>query len=69
VPQAPAPASDADEAIVGPPEHWVEVLTHLALDIGFDTFMLATPPDPDFLGRFSEEVAPRVREHVIEARR
>jgi len=66
--QAPAPASDSDEAIVGPPEHWVEVLTHLALDIGFDTFMLATPPDPDFLTRFSEEVAPLVRDRVAAAR-
>jgi alkanesulfonate monooxygenase SsuD/methylene tetrahydromethanopterin reductase-like flavin-dependent oxidoreductase (luciferase family) len=68
-PEAPAPASDTDQAILGPPDHWVEVLTHLALDIGFDTFILATPPDPDFLRGFIEEVAPRVRERVIEARR
>ena len=39
------PAADTDQGIVGPPEHWAEVLTHLALDIGFGTFVLATPPD------------------------
>jgi alkanesulfonate monooxygenase SsuD/methylene tetrahydromethanopterin reductase-like flavin-dependent oxidoreductase (luciferase family) len=65
---APAPASDSDQAIIGPPEHWAEVLPHLALDIGFDTFILATPPDPDTLRAFIEEVAPRVRERVAKAR-
>lgn len=65
---APAPASDSDEAIVGPPDHWAEVLTHLALDLGFGTFTLATPPDPDTLRTFIEDVAPRVRERVATAR-
>ncbi len=65
---APAPASDSDETIVGPPEHWVEVLTHLALDLGFDTFTIATPPDPDTLRAFIEDVAPQVRERVATAR-
>ncbi|MDX6582717.1 MAG: hypothetical protein QOI10_1901 [Solirubrobacterales bacterium] len=65
---APASASDTDESIVGPPEHWVEVLTHLALDIGFDTFMLATPPDPETLRTLIEDVAPRVRERVAAGR-
>jgi alkanesulfonate monooxygenase SsuD/methylene tetrahydromethanopterin reductase-like flavin-dependent oxidoreductase (luciferase family) len=68
-PAAPAPASDSDETIVGPPEHWVEVLTHLALDLGFGAFTLATPPDPDTLRTFIEDVAPQVRERVAAARR
>ena len=62
------PAADTDQGIVGPPEHWAEVLTHLALDIGFGTFVLATPPDPDTLTTFIEDVAPRVRERVAERR-
>lgn len=68
LPAAPAPASDTDQTIVGPPEHWAEVLTHLALDLGFGSFILATPPDPDTLRTFIEEVAPRVREGVAAAR-
>ena len=68
-PTAPAPARDTDQTIVGPPDHWVGVLTHLALDIGFDTFMLAAEPDPDTLRTFVEEVAPQVRERVAAARR
>jgi alkanesulfonate monooxygenase SsuD/methylene tetrahydromethanopterin reductase-like flavin-dependent oxidoreductase (luciferase family) len=67
-PSAPAPARDSDESIVGPPEHWVEVLTHLALDLGFSTFMLAAPPDPEALRTLIEDVAPEVRERVETAR-
>ena len=62
------PAADTDQGIVGPPEHWAEVLTHLALDIGFGTFVLATPPDPHTVATFIEDVAPRVRERVAERR-
>ena len=62
------PASDTDHGIVGPPEHWAEVLKHLALDIGFGTFVLATPPDPHTVATFIEDVAPRVRERVAERR-
>jgi alkanesulfonate monooxygenase SsuD/methylene tetrahydromethanopterin reductase-like flavin-dependent oxidoreductase (luciferase family) len=65
---APAPASDTDEAIVGPPEHWAEVLAHLALDHGFATFALIAPPDPDTLRTFIEDVAPAVRERVAAGR-
>jgi alkanesulfonate monooxygenase SsuD/methylene tetrahydromethanopterin reductase-like flavin-dependent oxidoreductase (luciferase family) len=68
VPEAPAPARDTDQGIVGPPGHWVEVLTHLALDLGFSAFVLATPPDPDTLRTFIEDVAPQVRERVAAAR-
>ena len=65
---APAPARDTDEAIVGPPDHWTEVLTHLALDHGFGTFVLIGDPDPATLRTFIEDVAPRVRERVATAR-
>ena len=66
---APAPARDTDEAIVGPPDHWAEVLTHLALDLGFGTFVLIAPARiPDMLRTFIEDVAPQVRERVATAR-
>jgi hypothetical protein len=65
---APAPARDSDEAIVGPPDHWAEVLTHFALDLGFGTFALIGPPDPQNLRTFIEDVAPQVRERVEAAR-
>jgi len=67
--EAPAPARETDQTIVGPPEHWVEVLTHFALDLGFGTLVLAAPPDPDTLRTFIGEVAPQVRERVEAARR
>jgi alkanesulfonate monooxygenase SsuD/methylene tetrahydromethanopterin reductase-like flavin-dependent oxidoreductase (luciferase family) len=65
---APAPARDTDEAIVGPPDHWAGVLTHLALDLGFGTFALIAPPDPETLRTFIEDVAPQVRERVAAGR-
>jgi alkanesulfonate monooxygenase SsuD/methylene tetrahydromethanopterin reductase-like flavin-dependent oxidoreductase (luciferase family) len=61
---AQARATDSDQAIVGPPEHWAEVLTHFATDLGFSTFMLAAPPDADTLTAFVRDVAPMVRERV-----
>src|SRR4029450_650371 len=63
-----APASDTDQAIVGPPEQWAEALTHFATDLGFGTFVLAAPPDPETLTTFIEVVAPKVREGVAERR-
>lgn len=65
---SPAPPSDDDQTIVGPPEHWVEVLTHLATDLGFGTFALAGPPGPQLLRTFIEDVAPKVRERVADVR-
>jgi alkanesulfonate monooxygenase SsuD/methylene tetrahydromethanopterin reductase-like flavin-dependent oxidoreductase (luciferase family) len=65
---APTPARDSDQAIVGPPDHWAAVLTHLALDVGFSAFILASPPDPATLRTFIDDVAPQVREHVAMAR-
>jgi alkanesulfonate monooxygenase SsuD/methylene tetrahydromethanopterin reductase-like flavin-dependent oxidoreductase (luciferase family) len=65
---AETPATDDDQTIVGPPEHWAEVLTHFALDLGFSTFTLAAPPDPETLTTFIQDVAPKVREQVAEGR-
>jgi alkanesulfonate monooxygenase SsuD/methylene tetrahydromethanopterin reductase-like flavin-dependent oxidoreductase (luciferase family) len=65
---APAPASDRDQEVVGPPDHWADVLAHLALDIGFATFLLLAPPDPETLRIFIEDVAPQVRERVASER-
>ena len=62
-------ADDIDREIVGPPEHWVEVLTHLALDLGFSTFVLSSSPDQATLRTFIEEVAPDVKDRVTAARR
>ncbi len=60
--------SDDDQQIVGPREHWVTVLTHLAVDLGFSTFVLWGVPTAPRLRMFIEEVAPAVRERVAEAR-
>jgi alkanesulfonate monooxygenase SsuD/methylene tetrahydromethanopterin reductase-like flavin-dependent oxidoreductase (luciferase family) len=49
-------------------EFSADLLTHLALDIGFGSFILAAPPDPDTLRTFIEDVAPEVRERVAAAR-
>jgi alkanesulfonate monooxygenase SsuD/methylene tetrahydromethanopterin reductase-like flavin-dependent oxidoreductase (luciferase family) len=65
---APAAATDDDRDIQGPVDHWVEVLTHLAADLGFDSFLLAGWPDPDVLRTFVVEVAPAVRERVAALR-
>ena len=62
------PATDSDHAIVGPPEHWADVLTPFALDLGFSTFVLAIQSDPETLTTFIEKVAPQVRERVAERR-
>jgi alkanesulfonate monooxygenase SsuD/methylene tetrahydromethanopterin reductase-like flavin-dependent oxidoreductase (luciferase family) len=62
------PASDTDQAVVGSPEHWIDVLTHFATDLGFGTFVLAGESDPATLTTFIEDVAPQVREHVAERR-
>lgn len=65
---SPAPARDTDPFVAGPPEHWVDVLTHFALDLGIGTFVLVAPPDPATLRTFARDVAPRVSERVAAAR-
>ncbi|MDF3038233.1 MAG: Coenzyme F420-dependent N(5),N(10)-methylenetetrahydromethanopterin reductase, partial [Thermomicrobiales bacterium] len=57
-----------DQQIVGPREHWVTVLTHLAVDLGFSTFVLWGVPTAPRLRMFIEEIAPAVKARVAEAR-
>jgi hypothetical protein len=46
----------------GPPEHWVEELTRLATDYGFDGFVTSLGDAPlEHIDRFAKEVAPAVR--------
>ena len=50
------------ELLDGPVEHWVETLTGLARDLGFDTFIFWPSADPlAQLERFAEEVVPSLR--------
>ncbi len=56
--------SDEDSQIVGPRDHWVNVLTHLAVDIGFSAFVLWGVPTTPRLRMFIDEIAPAVRERV-----
>lgn len=53
------------EPFTGGVAQWVDELTHLALEVGMDTFVLGLPEPPgDQLERFMAEIAPRVRENV-----
>ncbi|MFN8660987.1 MAG: LLM class flavin-dependent oxidoreductase [Thermomicrobiales bacterium] len=67
-PVVEAGLSDEDQQIVGPRDHWVNVLTHLATDLGFSTFVLWGVPTAPRLRMFIEEIAPAVKERVAEAR-
>jgi len=67
-PVAEAGASDDDQQIVGPREHWVDVLTHLAVDHGFSTFVLWGAPTAARLRMFIDEIAPAVKERVAAVR-
>ena len=64
----PTQAFDADGDITGPPEQWSDVLAHFALDLGFDTFILAGDNEERTLTTFITDVAPAVRQQVAEAR-
>lgn len=63
-----AGASDADAQIVGSRDHWVDVLTHLAVDLGFSAFVLWGAPAEPRLRAFIDEIAPAVRGRVAEIR-
>jgi alkanesulfonate monooxygenase SsuD/methylene tetrahydromethanopterin reductase-like flavin-dependent oxidoreductase (luciferase family) len=52
----------ATEWLHGPPTHWVEELTRLVSDFGFDGFVLSPANGSlDQIKRFALDVAPRVR--------
>jgi len=67
-PTVEAGAGDDDQQIVGPRQHWVDVLTRLAVDHGFSTFVLWGVPTAPRLRMFIEEIAPAVRERVAAIR-
>jgi len=54
----------------GGANHWADVLTEFALDLGFDTFIFWPAGDDELpqLERFAQEVVPAVRERVGAAR-
>ena len=53
----------------GPGAHWVETLTHFALEVGFDTFVFWPSTDPVHqTERFAQEIVPAVRSAVTRAR-
>jgi alkanesulfonate monooxygenase SsuD/methylene tetrahydromethanopterin reductase-like flavin-dependent oxidoreductase (luciferase family) len=57
------------ERLNGPPDHWIETLTSMVVELGFDGFLFW--PADDVLGqieRFAQEVAPGVREAVAAVR-
>jgi alkanesulfonate monooxygenase SsuD/methylene tetrahydromethanopterin reductase-like flavin-dependent oxidoreductase (luciferase family) len=62
-------SSDDDTQIVGPRDHWVEALTHLAVDHGFSSFILWGVPTAPRLRMFIDEIAPAVKERVAEVRK
>ena len=68
-PVVEAGLSDQDTQIVGPIVHWIDVLTRLAVEQGFSTFILWGVPTAPRLRMFIEEIAPAVRERVAEIRR
>jgi PAT family beta-lactamase induction signal transducer AmpG len=52
----------------GARQHWITVLTRLALDLGFSTFVLWGAPTTPRLRMFIEDIAPAVKARVEEAR-
>ena len=67
-PLVEAGASDDDQQIIGPRDHWVNVLSHLVLDHGFSTFVLWGVPTAPRLRMFIDEIAPAVKARVMEVR-
>jgi alkanesulfonate monooxygenase SsuD/methylene tetrahydromethanopterin reductase-like flavin-dependent oxidoreductase (luciferase family) len=63
-PTSSAPFTDQSTEIVGPPAYWIDALSYLITEIGFDTFVLWSSPDERTLRTFIDEVAPAVRERV-----
>jgi alkanesulfonate monooxygenase SsuD/methylene tetrahydromethanopterin reductase-like flavin-dependent oxidoreductase (luciferase family) len=62
-------ASDDDIRIIGPVDHWIDRLTHQAVDFGFSSFLLIGPPNQQRLETFIKEVAPEVRKRVDKHRK
>jgi alkanesulfonate monooxygenase SsuD/methylene tetrahydromethanopterin reductase-like flavin-dependent oxidoreductase (luciferase family) len=60
---------EAEGALTGDVETWVETLAGWATDLGFDTFIFwPSVPDPEQVERFAREVAPAVRTEAARRR-
>jgi alkanesulfonate monooxygenase SsuD/methylene tetrahydromethanopterin reductase-like flavin-dependent oxidoreductase (luciferase family) len=60
----------SEDFLVGPASQWVDQLTYVALELGFDTFLFGDPHDGSaHLRRVAEEVIPQLRINVASARR
>jgi alkanesulfonate monooxygenase SsuD/methylene tetrahydromethanopterin reductase-like flavin-dependent oxidoreductase (luciferase family) len=60
--------TERSQQIVGPVEHWVDMLTGLATGLGFSAFLIGGWSDEGMMRAFIEEVGPGVRERVAAAR-
>ncbi|GAA0435823.1 N5,N10-methylene tetrahydromethanopterin reductase [Acrocarpospora corrugata] len=60
---------ESDGLLIGPADQWIDQLTHVALEFGFDTFVFGDRQTTvEHLHRFAEEVIPGVRADVAAAR-
>ena len=60
----------SDGFLVGPADQWVEQLTEIALEFGYDTFLFGDRETTvEALHRFAEDVIPHVRNNVAAAQR
>ena len=60
-------STDTSSTLHGPSAHWVQVLGHLALQDGIDTFVLFSD-DPRTLEQFAGEVIPALLDSVAQQR-
>jgi hypothetical protein len=62
-------AGRAGTGLVGTVDHWIQMLSEWAVELGFDTFIFWAVTDPDEQLRvFASEVVPGVRAKVEELR-
>ncbi len=60
---------ESEGFLFGPAEQWVDEISGLAIELGFDTFVFGDrDTTEEHLHRFAEEVIPGVRENVARAR-
>ncbi len=59
----------SERFLFGPPEQWIDELTALALELGFDTFIFGDRDAPvEHVRRIAAEVIPGVKANVAKAR-
>jgi alkanesulfonate monooxygenase SsuD/methylene tetrahydromethanopterin reductase-like flavin-dependent oxidoreductase (luciferase family) len=64
----PTPIDETSGEFSGSPAAWVTFLAHLATSVGFDTFCLGVPADPDLLRMIATDAVPATREQVSNLR-